>query len=204
MKNLFTILTLLFILCSTSTNYAGDSSLLGKKHFSTNFSLANSDGVDNNTNIFSIQGNFPIQKNIDISLAGSYSWYEDEILGFDLKANTNTIISNIIYHFSTESILTPYVGAGIGYISIDVEVGSSSDSESRFLYDGLVGIQIEPSNKSFVNLSYTVMVIDGDSSGSISSDLGYWFTDKFALDLGLGYNADNETTNYGISGNFLF
>ena len=88
--------------------------------------------VDSNTKALSISGNFPIYKNLDISISGEHSWREDDIWGSTLKVKAQKIMSNIVYHFSTDSLFTPYIGAGIGLAFYEVDYSYYWGSNSKW------------------------------------------------------------------------
>lgn len=204
MRKISGLLAILVILGSSTSIFSGESGLLGKRYASAGFSVASVDGYDADTNSLNGAINVPVDKNADILVSGGYSWYEQG----NLKLKSKTIMSTLLYRFHTPSMVTPYIGAGVGMVFTKAEVnffgGSLTSSDSNFLYSGLIGVQLEPFEKTRIDLGYSVVVVDARSSSSISSEFGYWFTPMFSLDFGLGYNSEDEITVYGVSGNFLF
>lgn len=216
MKKIMSMLTIIAILGISTATFAGESGSLGKRYYSP--ALLLHEVADSEDDAFSIgiDGNFPIHENIDLSVQGEFAFFDGKILGTDTKIDQQTIGSSLKYHFPTDTIITPYVGAGIGIVFINTtetyfeegnpSVFKESFSTTDFIYHGNIGVEIEPANKTLISLDYILNVIESTSFSSISTDVSYWFTPKFSVSLDARYDFDGDSgvNAYGISANFLF
>jgi len=89
------------------------------------------------------------------------------------------ILVNGLYDFFPDSVITPYIGAGIGIGFVD---GSSSLSSTVFAFQGIIGASWHIDNNFRLNL-------DGRYYGTSNPSLNGngWSNNNFAVMLGLQY-----------------
>lgn len=119
---------------------------------------------------------------------GEYSHYDQAISNGsgDVKADIGA--ANVYYDFYNSSVLTPYIGGGIGYGTFEVgdnDVIGDSQNGDRFIYQGLAGVSYEPKNMHNVGVS-----------------LGYRYMAPFN-DLRF-HNADIDYTNHSVEAGLKF
>ena len=91
-----------------------------------------------------------------------------------------TILINGYYDFFKDSVLRPYITAGIGYSFVDIEIESESDDDSVFAYQVGAGITYEMNENITWDLRYryfdTSDPLDLEySSHSVTAGLRYYF-----------------------------
>ncbi|HLG47532.1 MAG TPA: OmpA family protein [Reyranella sp.] len=86
-------------------------------------------------------------------------------------------MANVMYDFAAGSIITPYIGAGVGIAFVD---GDSSLGSTQFAYQGIIGIGWNVDTNFRINL-------DGRYYGTTNPSVGgtSWTNNNFTVMLGL-------------------
>jgi len=108
------------------------------------------------------------------------------------EATANTLMWNVLYDFEGFGQVTPYIGAGLGMINLDLENvtplagGSSIDTdENDFAYQGILGANFDVSENLDLFAQYQYLASELDFSTSAgSSDVDY---DAHTVFVGLRY-----------------
>jgi outer membrane protein OmpA-like peptidoglycan-associated protein len=87
------------------------------------------------------------------------------------------VMANVMYDFAAGSIITPYVGAGVGVAFVD---GDSSLGSTQFAYQGIIGLGWNVDTNFRINL-------DGRYYGTTNPSVGgtSWSNNNFTVMLGL-------------------
>ncbi|HZY56096.1 MAG TPA: OmpA family protein [Reyranella sp.] len=88
-------------------------------------------------------------------------------------------MANVMYDFAAGSVITPYVGAGVGIAFVD---GDSSLGSTQFAYQGIIGLGWNVDTNFRVNL-------DGRYYGTTNPSVGgtSWTNNNFTVMLGLQF-----------------
>jgi OOP family OmpA-OmpF porin len=77
------------------------------------------------------------------------------------RINNLGIMGNLLYDFKTGSRWTPYVGGGVGFMSVDADhigtltnTGSINDSSVEFAYQGIAGVAYEVADHWSITTDY--------------------------------------------------
>jgi len=81
-------------------------------------------------------------------LEAEYSNHHQGITGNNSgHADVNVGALNAYYDFLNSSVITPFIGGGLGYAGFDLggnTLGSSGGSDQRFIYQGMAGLTWSP------------------------------------------------------------
>jgi outer membrane protein OmpA-like peptidoglycan-associated protein/opacity protein-like surface antigen len=100
-----------------------------------------------------------------------------------------SLMGNVKYEFPTGSRVTPYVGGGLGFVSLDMDsvtpIGASTidDSDTSFAWQGIAGVGIGLSNALQLFAEYHYV---GTSDFSVSDAAGSSYDVEFDSHLVLG------------------
>jgi outer membrane protein OmpA-like peptidoglycan-associated protein len=88
-------------------------------------------------------------------------------------------MANVMYDFAAGSVITPYVGAGVGIAFVD---GDSSLGSTQFAYQGIIGLGWNVDTNFRINL-------DGRYYGTTNPSVGgtSWTNNNFTVMLGLQF-----------------
>lgn len=162
--------------------------LLGKRY--TSFSIGIQKPGDDyvkqvDDSILQLGGqiNLPVNSNVDANFTLSYEQLDgDDDQGLDFEGTSKSVVGGVVYHFTPDQKINPFVGVGVGFVSVDIEataVGFHSTSDETDLGFSLV----------------TGIEIDLNSRIAIRPTLGYYRIEN-------EYNDDDFTT--GVSFNVWF
>lgn len=193
MKSIYSALLALVLVLGASNAYANTGIYLGAKMGAsitrasdatiTNVYGENSDtdtvfgggvavGYDFNSNF-----NLPIRAELEwlmfASATGSGSDFYSQYL--DMDYGVNTLMANVYYDFNTNTRLTPYVTAGLGFAFIDTDVSGN-----------FLGTHIGGGDGSDTNFAW-----------SLGLGLGFDITDNLTIDAGYKFMSlgSSETDN---------
>ena len=78
----------------------------------------------------------------------------DSGIGADVRAWS--VMGNLAYDFDAIGHIRPYVGVGAGVVDAKISVGSASDSQWAFGYQGLagIGLMLSPNTELFFDYHY--------------------------------------------------
>ena len=81
---------------------------------------------------------------------------EDDIAAFADEASISTLgaLVNAKYEFNTGGPLAPYVGAGIGYGSVNLDIDGLDDDQGGFMWQGKAGVVIKTNEKLSWDIGY--------------------------------------------------
>ncbi|MBS0522826.1 MAG: OmpA family protein [Proteobacteria bacterium] len=87
------------------------------------------------------------------------------------------VMANVMYDFAAGSVITPYIGAGVGIAFVD---GDSSLGSTQFAYQGIIGLGWNVDTNFRINL-------DGRYYGTTNPSVGgtSWTNNNFTVMLGL-------------------
>jgi len=97
---------------------------------------------------------------------------------------TDVAAANIYYDFFNSSVVTPYVGGGIGYARFDLSNTNPTGTEGNdegFVYQGLVGIGYEPTTVPNVGLTLGYRYMAAFNDPDTSADYEY---DNHSVEIG--------------------
>jgi opacity protein-like surface antigen len=84
--------------------------------------------------------------------------------------NIMSFMQNAYYDFKTETALTPYIGAGVGFVNAEFNISGSKGDENQFGYQLIVGSAYNINKNLAFDLSYRFQGSSdfGDEYGKIS------------------------------------
>jgi opacity protein-like surface antigen len=78
----------------------------------------------------------------------------------DGEMSSWAVMINGYYDFDTGSALKPFIGAGLGYANVDLELGSDSDDDGVFAYQFMAGLGFAISKEVSLDLQYRFFATD--------------------------------------------
>lgn len=102
----------------------------------------------------------------------------------DSSIQINSLMSNAIYNFRNASVITPYVGAGIGVAWIDIE----DFSDTEFAYQLLAGVALSVSKNTSITAGYRYFASKDISDNEINGSEESLSIDSHNFELGLKYS----------------
>lgn len=100
----------------------------------------------------------------DITFDGAFG-YEFDFRGKSADAKSYSIMANGYIDLANGSILTPYIGAGLGYGGSEVSGDSIQDSGTGFAWAAMGGIGVTLSENLILDVGYKYRRMEGS---------GYW------------------------------
>jgi len=73
------------------------------------------------------------------------------------------LMVNVYYDFDTGSAIKPFVGAGIGFANVDLELEGESDDDNVFAYQAMAGVGFAVSKAVTLDLQYRFYATDDPS-----------------------------------------
>lgn len=83
---------------------------------------------------------------------------------FDTEITVKSYMLNAIYDFKNTSVLTPYIGAGIGVINGEFKSQGDKEDDTEFGYQAIVGASAKVSENVALDLSYRFQSAPSDFS----------------------------------------
>lgn len=105
------------------------------------------------TDVIRAEAEFSYRKNDLDSLSASYLGTSITV-PVDGKAESMTLMGNVLADIKTNSIVTPFVGLGIGYSRADVELDGESEDDMVFAYQLILGTGFKVSDAVNIDVSY--------------------------------------------------
>lgn len=102
----------------------------------------------------------------------------------DSSIQINSLMSNAIYNFRNTSVITPYIGAGIGVAWIDIE----DFSDTEFAYQLLAGVALSVSKNTSITAGYRYFASKDISDNEINGSEESLSIDSHNFELGLKYS----------------
>lgn len=169
-------------------NYGYISGSLGAS-FPNDVTLGNQGSVGLNT---AFQGNIAVgyqweQSRAELEL-GHGSYGVNSVKGLSAPAsgsiNATTLMANGYWDIPTNSMWSPYLGAGIGVGFVEAKYNAFSDKGTALALQGKAGIQYEFSRKRHAFLELKYQNIGGFSSGSGINKVDVGSTNSFGISIG--------------------
>jgi opacity protein-like surface antigen len=119
--------------------------------FDTGFAGALAAGAD--AGPVRIEGEFSYRKNDMDEFSGS-------IFGMPVSGPANgeiesmSLLGNVIFDIGTNSPFTPFIGAGMGFSNVDMELEGGSDDDTVFAYQFIAGMGFKVSDATSIDISY--------------------------------------------------
>jgi opacity protein-like surface antigen len=101
--------------------------------------------------------------------------------GTEASINTWGVLANARYEFNTGwNNVSPYVGAGIGYGAVNIDVDNGDDSQGGFMWQAKAGIVIHTNDQLAWDIGYRYLrapqydetTFVGGTTGSLTVDTG--------------------------------
>lgn len=90
-------------------------------------------------------------------LSGTFSDGETTISGSGSIGGNYTTVSlmaNIFYDFMPKSTFSPFIGAGIGYANVNVDIESDTEDDNVFAYQAAAGVAFTLSQQTKLDVQY--------------------------------------------------
>jgi opacity protein-like surface antigen len=131
----------------------------GEVSFDTGYGVALAAGAD--TGPVRIEGEFSYRIN-DM----------DEFSGGPVNGEIESmsLLGNVIFDIGTNSPFTPFIGAGMGFSNVDMELEGGSDDDTVFAYQFIAGMGFKVSEVTSIDISYRYFATDDQEFGGIESE----------------------------------
>lgn len=125
-------------------------------------------------NAFDIGGGVGYQFNDYLRSDVRVDWSGNYDVGDDADASLTTVLGNIYFDWKNDSIVTPYIGAGVGYGWVDADDGLSDDG---LTYALMAGASVDMSESIALDLGYRYreLMINGENPSDHSALAGIRF-----------------------------
>jgi opacity protein-like surface antigen len=135
----------------TNAEFAGLGISNVEISFDNGVGLSLAAGAD--TGVVRVEGEFSYRKNDMDDLSASFGGVSDST-PLSGEIESMALMGNVIKDFNTDSVLTPFLGLGLGFTKLDAEIEGDSEDDTVFAYQLILGTGINVSETTSIDLSY--------------------------------------------------
>ena len=192
------------ILCACDANAEG---VLGKRYagFSIGVTKPGDDlweEIDDSIIGWNASVNMPLNPNVDLGLSIGRAKADGDLAGVDIKLTLIGISGRILYHFSPDQSIDPFLGAGIGFGNSKVEATTlgviAEEDEDNFAFSIAGGAEINLSEQTALRPGISYVDVDGENDVFAGLSLIAWVSETVFGELGVSYALDMEDVTIAI------
>jgi len=110
------------------------------------------------TDILRVEGELSYRKNDTDKLSATVSIFGPPPVHaetpIDGEIEALSLMANIYKDFETNSVLTPFIGLGVGFSKLDAELEGQSEDDTVFAYQFILGTGIKVAETVNIDISY--------------------------------------------------